>query len=196
MESKREQNKKDCQERILRSSMKLFKKNGFDETLISDVARKAGISRATLYNYFPSKDSLLLGIAQKELTRLHKEVTVKMKEETPWDRLLYMMKLFIDDSNQYKDISRKMILMNAEKDSFLFETRQQLMGMLRALVEECKQDEYLDADADTDLIVEMLHAAFLSTQLYWLDTETLDRDECDRRVEWTVLRFLGSVTRV
>lgn len=37
----------------------LFERNGFDSTTMADIATAAGISRRTLFNYFPSKEALL-----------------------------------------------------------------------------------------------------------------------------------------
>lgn len=37
----------------------LFEKNGYDSTTMSDIAEAIGISRRTLFNYFPTKEALL-----------------------------------------------------------------------------------------------------------------------------------------
>ena len=54
-------NKLKCRRQILKASRRLFKEKGYEATMIGDVAAKAEISKATLYNYFPSKESLLAG---------------------------------------------------------------------------------------------------------------------------------------
>jgi len=47
--------------------MELFKANGCQQTTMDDIADKAEISRGTLFNYFPSKDALLLPWGQEIL---------------------------------------------------------------------------------------------------------------------------------
>jgi len=44
---------------ILDTALELFADRGFHETTISLIARKAGISKGLVYNYFESKESLL-----------------------------------------------------------------------------------------------------------------------------------------
>ena len=65
--SRRELNKRKCRARILKSSRKLFSTKGYENTTIEDVAQRSEVSKATLYNYFPNKESLLIGIAEEEL---------------------------------------------------------------------------------------------------------------------------------
>lgn len=49
---------------ILDTSLELFAEKGFHQTSISDITRKAGISKGLLYNYFESKDEVLKSIIQ------------------------------------------------------------------------------------------------------------------------------------
>jgi AcrR family transcriptional regulator len=58
--SLRERHKRAVTQRIIAAAEALFKANGFEQTTMDDIASKAEISRATLFNYFPSKESLLL----------------------------------------------------------------------------------------------------------------------------------------
>ena len=59
-------------EQILRGAEKVFARKGFQESTISDVAREAKVSEATIYEYFPSKEELLFSIPG-ETTRRAKE---------------------------------------------------------------------------------------------------------------------------
>ena len=46
-------------DRILRASLELFQVHGIKKTTTNDIARKAGISPATVYNHFGSKEDLV-----------------------------------------------------------------------------------------------------------------------------------------
>ena len=63
----RERNKQKVTERIVAVAMELFKANGCQQTTMDEIADKAEISRGTLFNYFPSKDALLLPWGQEIL---------------------------------------------------------------------------------------------------------------------------------
>jgi len=49
-------------ERVLTAATDLFAERGFHRTEMDEIARRAGISKGSLYNYFKSKDELFLHI--------------------------------------------------------------------------------------------------------------------------------------
>lgn len=57
---------------ILSAAERVFAQKGYQESTISDVAREAKVSDATIYEYFTSKEDLLFSIPG-EMTRKHKE---------------------------------------------------------------------------------------------------------------------------
>ncbi len=55
---------------IMKSALELFANQGFHGTSITDIAAHAGISKGLLYNYFQSKDVLILEIILKGFNEL------------------------------------------------------------------------------------------------------------------------------
>jgi TetR/AcrR family fatty acid metabolism transcriptional regulator len=47
---------------IIDAALKVFGKKGYHNTTISDIARQAGVSEATIYEYFEGKEDLLFAI--------------------------------------------------------------------------------------------------------------------------------------
>jgi AcrR family transcriptional regulator len=50
---------------ILLAARGEFEDNGIRRTGVDDVAKRAGVSRSTLYRRFPNKEALLLGVAER-----------------------------------------------------------------------------------------------------------------------------------
>jgi TetR/AcrR family fatty acid metabolism transcriptional regulator len=69
----------DKRERILRAAVKVFAKNGFHATRVSEVAKAAGVADGTIYLYFKSKDELLVSLFEDRVERL----LAFMREELP-----------------------------------------------------------------------------------------------------------------
>lgn len=59
----------DRQERILAAAEACFVRNGFHRTTMQDLAREAGMTAGNFYRYFPSKEALVLGLAERERQR-------------------------------------------------------------------------------------------------------------------------------
>lgn len=60
----------DKRERILAAAVKVFAKQGFHGTRVSDVAKAAGVADGTIYLYFQSKDDLLGSLFEDQVDRL------------------------------------------------------------------------------------------------------------------------------
>ena len=78
----RERNKQRVRDRILGAMFELFRNVGYNQTTMDDIAEKAEISRGTLFNYFPTKDSLLRPFLQEIFqTRIRPAVNVYLTEQ-------------------------------------------------------------------------------------------------------------------
>jgi AcrR family transcriptional regulator len=62
---------------ILKAAEKVFAHKGYQDATISDVAREAKVSDATIYEYFPSKEDLLFSIPG-EMTRKYKDEILRI----------------------------------------------------------------------------------------------------------------------
>jgi AcrR family transcriptional regulator len=61
-------------ERILEAAVVHAEEFGMRRFTIGDVARRAGLSRVTIYNYFPGKDRLIEAVLLRELRRFLREI--------------------------------------------------------------------------------------------------------------------------
>ena len=59
-EGLRERKKRKTKASIQREALRLFKKRGYDDTTIEDIAAAAEISPSTFFNYFPSKEDVVI----------------------------------------------------------------------------------------------------------------------------------------
>ncbi|WP_337997322.1 TetR/AcrR family transcriptional regulator [Oleispirillum naphthae] len=53
-------NAMETKNRLLQTSLKLFKKRGFDKVTVEDITRYSGVSKGTFYNYFSTKEQVLV----------------------------------------------------------------------------------------------------------------------------------------
>ena len=60
----------DKRERILEAAVRVFARNGFHATRVSEVAKAAGVADGTIYLYFKSKDELLVSLFEDRVERL------------------------------------------------------------------------------------------------------------------------------
>src|SRR6202162_3626203 len=60
----------ELRERLFRAALDLFAQKGFAETTVEDITNAADLGKGTFFNYFPSKDHILLTFAEMQLAKL------------------------------------------------------------------------------------------------------------------------------
>jgi AcrR family transcriptional regulator len=80
----REQHKKKTKEAIRTAAFRLFAEQGCQKTSIEDIAREAGIGKATIYGYFSTKEDIFRDFC---LNETHK-ILAAVKEKGASDRSL------------------------------------------------------------------------------------------------------------
>ncbi len=68
--NRRERRSLELRERLIRAALDLFAKQGFAETTVEDITNAADVGKGTFFNYFPSKDHILLAFAEMQLEQL------------------------------------------------------------------------------------------------------------------------------
>lgn len=63
--SRRERKKKDTYEKIFASAMRLFRSQGFEATSVEQITQHADVGKGTFYNYFPSKEAVVLEFSRQ-----------------------------------------------------------------------------------------------------------------------------------
>lgn len=63
--SRREANKAEVRRRLLRAARELFAQRGIGRTTMDDIARRAEVSRATVFNYFPAKSDIVAALVAR-----------------------------------------------------------------------------------------------------------------------------------
>ena len=74
LSSRRERRSAELRERLFRASLDLFARKGFAETTVEDITNAADVGKGTFFNYFPSKDHILLAFGEMQLEKLQAAV--------------------------------------------------------------------------------------------------------------------------
>jgi AcrR family transcriptional regulator len=80
--------------RIVQSALDLFQARGIKKVAITDIAQRAGVSPATVYNQFGSKDTLVLEVVKKWYIRTIEDYRKVLRAEQPFEEKLQSIMLF------------------------------------------------------------------------------------------------------
>lgn len=111
-------------DQVLEGARQIFMRDGFDGASVDDIAREAGVSKATLYSYFPDKRLLFTEICNSECRRQTEEAEAAIEYDVPIEALLTfaatriagflmsdfgrnMFRLIVAEGNRFPDIAQE-----------------------------------------------------------------------------------------
>jgi AcrR family transcriptional regulator len=143
-------------ERILRATLELFKVHGIRKTTTNDIARKARVSPATVYNHFGSKEDLVRAAVKYFLTSKVAEFSEILNADRSFmSKMEQLLSYKSDMLGQYQgDFMQTIISEDPQIRQFvdsiyLAEMRQVIMDFY----EEGKKEGYINPELSTENIM-------------------------------------------
>ena len=109
-------------QKILMASMELFATNGFPGTSVNAIAKKAGVSKGLIYNYFESKEDIVKGLVNMML-QMADDIMDKAAAEkamSPKQELKNLIDVFFDTIEQQMEMMRWILPLAFQMSRFSF----------------------------------------------------------------------------
>lgn len=111
-------------DQVIDGARRIFMRDGFEGASVDDIAREAGVSKATLYAYFPDKRLLFTEICSSECRRQTEAAEADMDYSAPIEGMLTfaaeriagflmsdfgrnMFRLVVAESDRFPDLGRQ-----------------------------------------------------------------------------------------
>src|SRR5271166_4701547 len=85
----------DTPELIVKSAYACFRNQGMQKTTIVDIARAAGVSRSTIYEYFSDKGAIIEACAEHASEQFYREMSKAMDRGGPLEEKLAHAAVFV-----------------------------------------------------------------------------------------------------
>jgi AcrR family transcriptional regulator len=168
----REEKKQRQRREIVEIALALFRERGYDQTRVRDIAHGAGISDATFFNYFPSKDLVLdeLALAQVELFTETLRYQLGRDQTSVPDRIRSTMDaaavaIAADREFQAVLYTRSNLF---HSSGVLKERTHEMYRLLATLFELGQERQEIRSDASSTQLAEILIAIYHLTTINWL----------------------------
>ncbi|MTH35689.1 TetR family transcriptional regulator [Paracoccus limosus] len=73
---------------VIEGARAIFMRDGFEGATVDDIARQAGVSKATLYSYFPDKRVMFKEVFRADLSREVADAGALLQVDMPVDQIL------------------------------------------------------------------------------------------------------------
>lgn len=199
---RRQRRSAEIRERLFRAALALFAHKGFAETTVEDITEAADVGKGTFFNYFPSKDHILIAFGEMQLGKLESAVAELRRSNEPIPNFLRSL---VDRMTQ--EPTRNPEIIRAVLQAYLSttpvrEVMVDLQKRVQALHTELmrlgqKQGEIRD-DLPAEEIAYVFRQTIFGTLLIWSlygDATLHTRIESAFNVLWTGMRPRADVTK-
>jgi len=126
---------------IFHQVVNVFLKKGFQETSMRAIAEAAGLGKSTLYDYFKTKDDILVYFFEDYFNDLAEEAQkIAMQNASADKRLRQIMQKYIENLQANKNLFMKLSLesqrLKLESQKQIQEKRHAYQDLVRALIDE------------------------------------------------------------
>jgi len=126
---------------IFDASVHLFLEKGFNQTSMQEIAQAAGVGKSTLYDYFSSKEEIMVSFFEEEIRRITEcAQEIMSKNLSVTEKLGQIMQMHLenlmDNKNYYLKLSLEAERLSNESQQQIQVARHEYQDMLCGLIEE------------------------------------------------------------
>jgi TetR/AcrR family fatty acid metabolism transcriptional regulator len=171
--------------RMLLAAEKIFAEKGFNKAKVVDVAKLAGVAEGTVYEYFESKEDLLLSIPGKRFQDHIDQLEETFQIRTPLGKLQRMIKnhfsLYLTNRNFLEVFIIQIQLSSRFYSSKAYETFRRYCRVIELVIEEGKAGGTFRPDVNPRVFRNLFLGTFSHMSLRWFILDK--RPETDKMHE-------------
>ena len=162
---------------ILDAALKTFVKRGYPETRVSEVAAEAKVAEGTLYNYFQSKEDLILALFDEKWGGIIDDIRKKISRlDDPNKKLKVMFSLVVRMFRKDRHLA-EIFLIDVKQSSIFLKNYPvnrvvEFIDLIEEILEEGKRKGIYRKDLDTRVAKMIIFGAAQGILLSWVLSES------------------------
>lgn len=192
--NRRERHSAERRERLFRAALDLFARKGFAETTVEDITNAADLGKGTFFNYFPSKDHILLAFGEMQLNKLQAAVVEARTTNEPMPVFLRSLGArMTQEPMRNPSIIRLLLqafLSNSPVRESMLELQNRVIAIHSEMIRIGQERGEIRNDLKPEVIAHVFRQTIFGTLLIWslyADATLLSRMEDAFEVIWTGL---------
>ncbi len=174
---KKSEDKADKRTLILDAAMKTFVKRGYSDTRVSEIAAEAKVAEGTLYNYFPSKEEILLALFDEKWGGIIDKIKKKISRlNDPNDKLKAIFSMVVTMFKKDRHLA-EIFLIDVKQSSIFLNNYTinrvvEFIDLIEEILEEGKKKGIYRKNLDSRVAKMVIFGAAQGILLSWVLNES------------------------
>jgi TetR/AcrR family fatty acid metabolism transcriptional regulator len=174
---KKSEDKADKRTLILDAAMKTFVKRGYSDTRVSEIAAEAKVAEGTLYNYFPSKEEILLALFDEKWDGIIDKIKKKISRlNDPNDKLKAIFSMVVTMFKKDRHLA-EIFLIDVKQSSIFLNNYTinrvvEFIDLIEEILEEGKKKGIYRKNLDSRVAKMVIFGAAQGILLSWVLNES------------------------
>ena len=198
---RRQRRSAEIRERLFRSALALFAEKGFAESTVEDITEAADVGKGTFFNYFPSKDHILLAFGEMQLGKLEAAVDEARRSNEPMPQFLRALAVrMTQEPTRNPEIIRALLqayLSSTPVREAMLDLQKRVQGLHTEIIRLGQEQGEIRNDLPAEEIAYVFRQTIFGTLLIWSlygDATLHTRIESAFNLLWTGLAPRSGVT--
>jgi len=192
--------KDETRKRILKVSLKQFAQQGFEQTTTRDIARDANIAVGTLFNYFPTKESIVENLVNEGCIRAAERFAAELERNGQEDPSTLEEELFAHVAAVLRELKPYRKYLPAVLETSLSPLATDRAGdhtSLRAAHLEIVSEMLLrhaSQDAISPMAIQLYWSLYTGVLVYWARDKSPKQEDTLALLDESLSMFVGWLT--
>ena len=186
--SRRERKKRDKRQRLLTESLRLFREKGFEQTTVAEITQAAGVAKGTFFNYFPTKEDVLLALGEQALGKLQpEELGVWATFSTSREKIKYLFHALARGLERDRSLVKEMVYRGIRLHDLVAhkKSRFDFRATIALLLSHGQRRGEIREDVDVNFVANVLYTLYFQQVAAWTlaDFNTSLNEQLDQIVD-------------
>lgn len=189
--SRRSRRSAELRDRLFRAALALFAKKGYAETTVEDITEAADLGKGTFFNYFPSKEHVLLGFAEMQLAKLEIIIReIRQSSQPMSESLRGLVHRMTEAPIQNPAVVRALLQAHLSSQVVregMFRLHREHQKLIGGLLRHGQEQGEVRRDLPAEEIAQVLRQMIFGTLLFWSlagDASLTERIEQSLNLLW------------
>src|SRR5262245_43398604 len=169
--SRRERRSAELRERLFRAALALFASKGYAETTVEDITEAADVGKGTFFNYFPSKEHILMAFGEMQLARLESVIREAEQSGRPMREVMRTLVMrMTEEPVRNPAIVRALLQANLSSVPVrgeLLRIHDRNRALLGRLIRQGQERGDIRADLPSEEIAQVWRQTIFGTLMFW-----------------------------